>query len=137
MLNISIFITLCVHSCLHLKNTLFSSKFYVILTPFDRVYIDTFFIKIFIIFLFFIFSQNFISPWSHDENLKKQAYVQQYDTIYILKYMLKILSKICQICTFLSHYVYTYVCTWKTFFFCLNFGPFWTILSPCVQSVFR
>ena len=50
--------------------------------------------------------------------------------------MSKKLSKICQICTFLSHYVYTYVYTWKTLFFCLNFGPFWTFLSHCVQGVY-
>ena len=158
--------------------------------PVYRVYFDNFLLKIFNIFLFFMFCTKFSfslisrrkfekinvnigtlyaicfkksikkwskfwsknyrffaevqfenwnrhSPWSHDENFKKQAYVQQYDSIYILKYVLKILSKICQNCTFLSHYVHTHVCTWKTFFFCLNFGPFWTFLSPCVQSIFR
>ena len=50
--------------------------------------------------------------------------------------MSKKLSKICQICTFLSHYVHTSVYTWKTLFFCLNFGPFWTFLSHCVQGVY-
>ena len=50
--------------------------------------------------------------------------------------MSKKLSKICQICTFLSHYVYTFVYTWKTLFFCLNFGPFWIFLSHCVQGVY-
>ena len=47
------------------------------------------------------------------------------------------MSKICQICTFLSHYVHMCVCTWKTLFFCLNFMSFWTLLSPCVQGVYR
>ena len=64
--------------------------------------------------------QNFLLThrYVHDKNLSKK------------------LSKICQICTFLSHYVYTFVYTWKTLFFCLNFGPFWTFLSHCVQGVY-